>query len=702
LIKSLEITDERTADYFLSRLNIVTRAIKVLELEQGGFEEKPYRIKLYRNRDAGMYESSSFELLESAVEMHNFPYRRSQDGDWHQPAFRLSIENTGRSPLWINTVYLGFDYSINADFFEEIQLLAPGHEAWLTFIADGAPENTILLNLDEKYIAAGYTEIVEYLKLFIATEAIDIKKLNQEGVEMPVARGIPGDKETDRSPAAVRPKNPANKLNWCTETIGFNINRPAEKSVISPGSTTQINDVTINSHPSLRAKAVLVSSAAAERSPGTVAAPHEACQNSFLEPFDFGLATRSLHARDTLQLTEVENPEAVTPEEPLIVNVSDADLTDVVAIGFNDEQGIYYPVGFGNEQGNLVIETIPTPKHDVESITQKSLFGSVRIYFQKIIGQKIGLKYLYPRLAIAEVSSDQVVNYEPDEANVKASVLAAKNILLLVHGIIGDTESIVKSLHLHKNDQAMLQQFDLVLAFDYENLNTTIEENARLLKARLAAVGLNDGHGKQLIIMAHSMGGLVSRWFIEKLGGNRIVQRLVMLGTPNNGTPWADVRDMAESLFTYALNGAAFLKPWMFVLHLAGKITAGTQVTFKQMDPKTGIYDLLNDGTDPMIPYTVVAGNTKDIIPDYSKTSSFLNKTFTRLRKRGVYDALDVILFKEPNDIAVTNTSITHFKNPDTWTIPPRILHLACDHMNYFNCSLVYKMINEEPHSMLR
>ena len=50
------------------------------------------------------------------------------------------------------------------------------------------------------------------------------------------------------------------------------------------------------------------------------------------------------------------------------------------------------------------------------------------------------------------------------------------------------------------------------------------------------------GHGKTIHIVAHSMGGLVSRYFIENLGGHEIVQHLIMLGTPNSGSPWPEVQ----------------------------------------------------------------------------------------------------------------------------------------------------------------
>jgi triacylglycerol esterase/lipase EstA (alpha/beta hydrolase family) len=40
-------------------------------------------------------------------------------------------------------------------------------------------------------------------------------------------------------------------------------------------------------------------------------------------------------------------------------------------------------------------------------------------------------------------------------------------------------------------------------------------------------------------IVAHSLGGLVARHYIEALGGDRRVRRLLTIGTPHHGTSWA-------------------------------------------------------------------------------------------------------------------------------------------------------------------
>jgi len=45
--------------------------------------------------------------------------------------------------------------------------------------------------------------------------------------------------------------------------------------------------------------------------------------------------------------------------------------------------------------------------------------------------------------------------------------------------------------------------------------------------------------GETFDIVAFSMGGLVSRYYIQKLGGAERVRRFVTISTPNHGTIWA-------------------------------------------------------------------------------------------------------------------------------------------------------------------
>jgi len=67
-----------------------------------------------------------------------------------------------------------------------------------------------------------------------------------------------------------------------------------------------------------------------------------------------------------------------------------------------------------------------------------------------------------------------------------------------------------------------------------------IANNSQLLKNTVNAVKARTGAAK-VDLVAHSMGGLVSRYYIKNLGGSASVDSLIMMGTPNYGTDLANV-----------------------------------------------------------------------------------------------------------------------------------------------------------------
>lgn len=58
-------------------------------------------------------------------------------------------------------------------------------------------------------------------------------------------------------------------------------------------------------------------------------------------------------------------------------------------------------------------------------------------------------------------------------------------------------------------------------------------------KVRKEALSLYNETGSNISVIGHSMGGLTSRYFIEFLGGEKIVDNLFTLGTPHQGTKQA-------------------------------------------------------------------------------------------------------------------------------------------------------------------
>jgi hypothetical protein len=76
-----------------------------------------------------------------------------------------------------------------------------------------------------------------------------------------------------------------------------------------------------------------------------------------------------------------------------------------------------------------------------------------------------------------------------------------------------------------------------VVEFPYD-WRLSIEHNARQL---MAVVERLAGNGAQLVLVAHSMGGLIARYCTDVLGGAAVVRTVITLGTPFHGAAKAAV-----------------------------------------------------------------------------------------------------------------------------------------------------------------
>jgi pimeloyl-ACP methyl ester carboxylesterase len=332
----------------------------------------------------------------------------------------------------------------------------------------------------------------------------------------------------------------------------------------------------------------------------------------------------------------------------------------------------------------VVLERLPKPE-DTRSLT-----GSIRIFFHKVISKPIGLNYPYPLLAVADVTDDGEVTYDADPDEVARHVTEAKRIVLYIHGIIGDTRAMAASARYLKEQPTEPLTFlhdhhDLILTFDYENINDPIEETALALKQRLADVGLKAGHEKTLHMVAHSMGGLVSRWFIEQEGGHEIVQHLVMLGTPNGGSPWSTIQQWATTALGMGLNSLGSV---IWPVKVIGGLLSAIEkidVTLDQMAPGSEILNTLEASDNPKVPYTIIAGNTslRPSEADADEEKSRFERLLSRLApKRLLHGVTSLAFFSQPNDIAVSVESIGRV--PRTFSCAQDPKEIYCDHLSYF------------------
>jgi len=69
----------------------------------------------------------------------------------------------------------------------------------------------------------------------------------------------------------------------------------------------------------------------------------------------------------------------------------------------------------------------------------------------------------------------------------------------------------------------------------------SVSEIGRGLRKRLdEAINKGDMNDTQIVIVAHSMGGLVARSYMQESGGSSRVKKLITLATPHHGTPGAN------------------------------------------------------------------------------------------------------------------------------------------------------------------
>lgn len=115
------------------------------------------------------------------------------------------------------------------------------------------------------------------------------------------------------------------------------------------------------------------------------------------------------------------------------------------------------------------------------------------------------------------------------------SALAQSEPLVFVHGYSGS----------NSNWNTMVSRFTAsgypsskLYRFGYNSLVYSNKTSASQLNSFVNTVRANNGYAP-VSIVAHSNGGLVSRWFRAKLGGSAKMRRFVTLGTPHKGTSWA-------------------------------------------------------------------------------------------------------------------------------------------------------------------
>ncbi|MEU3740715.1 alpha/beta fold hydrolase [Streptomyces sp. NPDC032198] len=117
--------------------------------------------------------------------------------------------------------------------------------------------------------------------------------------------------------------------------------------------------------------------------------------------------------------------------------------------------------------------------------------------------------------------------------------------VILLHGFIDNRSVFVllrRSLAQHGGQH--------VESLNYSPLTCDIRTAAELLGRHIEEICERTGH-HQVDIVGHSLGGLIARYYAQRLGGDERVRTLVTLGTPHEGTrvvPLADAHPIVRQM----------------------------------------------------------------------------------------------------------------------------------------------------------
>jgi pimeloyl-ACP methyl ester carboxylesterase len=581
------------------------------------------------------------------------------DGKWKVVRGTLKAKNLSPQPLHLLLVHFADDYGIQVLYNERVEPT----EADFTVTLDGHATFNLALEENEG------DEAIHTFKLIVSTEKVDDFLLGQHPLEIGRAFDPRGTKSTRGLTFPPRKKLVlANE--WFTKDLQVKLVRQLDR-VTAKDTTLAGGKITIKGHPSLQAGISLTAAKTATRGLGAGLDIFRVLERQGMELLNFA-GTRGDN-ESILELTDIQNPD-VLQQLPLEIEL-DVDLVEdefILPLAFDGEHILLTGDPSRDDAGrtHVSIDRIPEIPDN-----RRSLGKALKLYFFKTYLRRKNVN----QLCWVEYRADGSV--ERHRSGVSEKVTAAKNVLLLIHGIIGDTEGIARGLRLAKDadETSVDQKFDLLLTYDYENLSTSISQTAVNLKQQLADVGLCADDGRRLTLLVHSMGGLVSRWFIEREGGNRVVDHLVMFGTPNLGSPFGQVdsaRKLSGLLTTLAINAFPAFAPFGgALLHLLNRSQKVTP-TLEQMNPDSEFIQTLNASADPGVPYTVLAGD----IRDYHETADqFVAKLLAKIGRGFLFDTL----YQDAgHDIAVSDESICGVS--DERSPRPQKRNVTCHHLNYF------------------
>ena len=280
---------------------------------------------------------------------------------------------------------------------------------------------------------------------------------------------------------------------------------------------------------------------------------------------------------------------------------------------------------------------------------------------------------------------------DPAAAGLTMADLAAYQpgpVLLLLHGEMNLSHSGFGQLPLLVVQRLYSRYQGRVLALDHPTVSATPAANAAWLSEMLPAGELT------VDILAHSRGGLVARALTEQPTTDRLrVRRLVMVGTPNQGTALADPAKLDHflDLVTTALDFVPDI-PVIEVLNIVISVVKQIAV---------GAYYGLDGLTvmKPGSPWLAEINKRRPAAATYHAISSDYQLAPVASIGRSTLDRVTGLVFKHAgNDLVVPEAGVYAENGAYAFPVPdPLVLKGAqsVDHFNYWSSPAVHDKLDQ-------
>ncbi len=587
--------------HLFSDLEDISRWEHKLAIKNKNLRFDPDEVEfIFTNKNSGVTYNNQ-ELVE--IELAENEY------DEFELEYELSIVNKTRVPIKCTLLYFSPSYGI---------------DQWSNNITvpHKIGQNRKVFEIEEGYDALGIpetkNETCDIFKIFISTEEyIEALALTQKDLplinEFKENGVIICNKNADRGNLREVIKSKKYRKQWFTKEIRV---KTIKRKLSFGNESIKVSDkIQINAPTNLKGDILTRVIPKNSKSLDTHQIVNQFFNIDDVEILSFESEKSLSGVPNCIEIKNLQNEEILI-ENPMTISISNEGDGIIIPLSYDGEYFIPLDCKW-SEDGQYNFDIHYLPKDN----SSKSFWQSCRLFFAKIDVSKIDddthiLKWV-----------DTKTEYELDTLpEIKNKIDNSQNPLLLIHGILGNTKQMVKLA----NELVEEGRYDAVLTFNYENLNTPIDATAGKLLENLKLIGISKS--KKITILAHSMGGLVSRSMIEQMNGREIVKKLVLAGTPNMGSKFASIGGAVFQwlpLLFFTANLFRGLSNLKKIFALAnGKFKSNK--TLNQMT--WGHQDLwlqnLSNANDPKIPYHIIHGNLTDYLEDNADKKRLINKVY--------------------------------------------------------------------------